>query len=65
MALPNLGNDFTADYPFFDYFIGAAIHYEGFFLDMQLDPEYFRRGPYFASGAGGNMFLNGSLGYKF
>lgn len=61
----NRNNDTTQDFPFFDYFIGAAIHYEGFFLDMQVDPEYFRRGPYFASGAGGNMFINGSLGYKF
>ena len=62
----NLNNDFTQDYPFFDYFVGWAVHYEGFFLDMQMDPLWFKRGPNFLSGQGGaDMFLNGSLGYKF
>lgn len=60
-----VNNDATQDRPFFDYFIGLAAHYEGFFLDMQLDPEWIRRGPNFLSGAQGNMFLNGSLGYNF
>ena len=58
-------NDTTVDDPFFDYFLGMAAHYEGFFLDLQLDPEWIRRGPNFLSGASGNMFLNASLGYKF
>jgi hypothetical protein len=58
-------NDTTIDDPFFDYFLGLAAHYEGFFLDMQLDPEWIRRGPNFLSGADGNMFINGSLGYNF
>ena len=61
----NRNNDTTVDDPFFDYFLGMAAHYEGFFLDMQLDPEWIRRGPNFLSGASGNMFLNASLGYKF
>ncbi len=61
----NRNNDFTQDFPFFDYFVGFAAHYDGFFLDLQLDPEWFRRGPNFLSGAQGNMFLNASLGYKF
>lgn len=58
-------NDTTADRPFFDYFLGLAAHYDGFFLDLQLDPQWIRRGPSFLSGASGNMFLNGSLGYNF
>ena len=58
-------NDTTVDDPFFDYFLGLAAHYESFFLDMQLDPEWIRRGPNFLSGAAGNMFINGSLGYNF
>lgn len=62
-------NDVTRDYPFFDYFIGFAAHYEGFFLDLQIDPLWFNRGPEFLSGSsgsgGGNMFVNSSLGYRF
>lgn len=62
-------NDISRDTPYFDYFIGFAAHYEGFFLDMQLDPLWFNRGPEFLSGAsgsgGGNMFVNASLGYRF
>ncbi len=62
----NRNNDFTRDYPFFDYFVGFAAHYEGFFLDFHLDPMWFQRGPYLLSGSGGaNMFINASLGYKF
>lgn len=61
----NRDNDFTQDLPFFDYFVGLAAHYEGFFLDMQLDPQWFKRGPEFLSGAQGNMFINGSLGYRY
>jgi hypothetical protein len=63
-------NDTVRDYPFFDYFLGFAAHYEGFFLDMQLDPFWFLRGPEALSGASGgedagNMFINASLGYNF
>jgi hypothetical protein len=58
-------NDVTRDYPFFDYFVGAAVHYEGFFLDFQVDPNWFLRGPDILSGSGGNMFINASLGYRF
>jgi hypothetical protein len=58
-------NDVTRDYPFFDYFVGAAAHYEGFFLDLQVDPSWFMRGPDFLSGSGSNMFINASLGYRF
>ena len=61
----NQDNDYSDDQPFFDYFVGAAVHYEGFFLDMQMDPLWFKRGPDFLSGSGGNMFINGSLGYRF
>jgi len=61
----NKDNNVTRDNPFFDYFIGLAAHYEGFFLDLQLDPMWIQRGPNFLSGAQGNMFLNGSLGYNF
>jgi hypothetical protein len=61
----NQDNTITRDEPFFDYFVGVAAHYEGFFLDMQLDPDWFKRGPEFLSGAAGNMFLNGSLGYRY
>ncbi len=61
----NQDNDFYDDQPFFDYFVGAAVHYEGFFLDLQLDPLWFKRGPDFLSGSGGNMFINGSLGYRY
>ncbi|MBI2375889.1 MAG: hypothetical protein HYV07_17990 [Deltaproteobacteria bacterium] len=64
----NLGaidNDATVDKPFFDYFVGLAAHYQGFFLDMQLDPSWFMRGPYLLSGAGGPMFVNASAGYKY
>lgn len=61
----NRDNTQTADLPFFDYFVGVAAHYEGFFLDMQLDPQWFKRGPDFLSGSGGNMFVNGSLGYRY
>jgi hypothetical protein len=65
-SMNNLGNDFTRDFPFFDYFIGAAVHYDGFFLDMQVDPNWFKRGPNFLSGAPmANMFINASLGYRF
>jgi hypothetical protein len=68
-AANNRLNDVNRDYPFFDYFIGFAAHYEGFFLDMQLDPFWFLRGPEALSGAsgsgGGNMFVNASLGYNF
>ncbi len=62
-------NDVTRDEPFFDYFLGFAAHYEGFFLDMQIDPFWFLRGPEALSGASGsgagNMFINASLGYNF
>lgn len=60
-------NDVTRDFPFFDYFIGAAVHYEGFFCDLQLDPRWFQRGPELISGGGGGnpMFVNASLGYNF
>lgn len=59
-------NDVTRDFPFFDYFVGAAAHYEGFFLDFQLDPAWFMRGPDLLSGSGGrDMFVNASLGYHF
>lgn len=58
-------NDVTRDYPFFDYFLGAAVHYEGLFLDFQMDPAFFQRGPNAISGASGNMFVNASLGYRF
>lgn len=60
-------NDVTRDFPFFDYFVGAAVHYEGFFCDLQLDPRWFQRGPeLFSGGGGGNpMFVNASLGYNF
>jgi hypothetical protein len=62
-------NDEVRDQPFFDYFLGFAAHYEGFFLDMQLDPFWFLRGPEALSGASGsgagNMFINASLGYNF
>jgi hypothetical protein len=62
-------NDEVRDEPFFDYFLGFAAHYEGFFLDMQLDPFWFLRGPEALSGASGsgagNMFINASLGYNF
>jgi len=61
----NQDNDFSDDQPFFDYFVGIGAHYEGFFLDMQLDPLWFKRGPDFLSGSGGNMFVNGSLGYRY
>lgn len=61
----NRDNDVVQDQPFFDYFIGFAAHYEGFFLDMQLDPNWFKRGPDFLSGSGGDMFINGSLGYRY
>jgi hypothetical protein len=61
----NQDNDYYDDQPFFDYFVGCAVHYEGFFLDMQIDPLWFRRGPDFLSGSGGNMFINGSLGYRY
>lgn len=69
-ANANRLNDVTRDYPFFDYFVGFAAHYEGFFLDMQLDPLWFLRGPEALSGASGgasagNMFVNASLGYNF
>lgn len=62
-------NDVTEDFPFFDFFVGFAAHHEGFFLDVQMDPFWFMRGPEFLSGAsgsgGGNMFANASLGYRF
>lgn len=58
-------NDVSRDYPFFDYFLGFAAHYEGFFLDFQIDPLFFTRGPQFLSGSGGDMFVNASLGYRF
>lgn len=61
----NQDNDFQDDMPFFDYFVGIGAHYEGFFLDMQLDPLWFKRGPDFLSGSGANMFVNGSLGYRY
>jgi len=61
----NQDNDFSDDQPFFDYFVGVAAHYEGFFLDFQLDPNWFKRGPNFLSGAQGNMFINGSIGYRY
>ncbi|MBI4816807.1 MAG: hypothetical protein HY791_11145 [Deltaproteobacteria bacterium] len=63
--LPAVDNDVTRDKPFFDYFVGLAAHYQGFFLDMQLDPNWFARGPYLLSGAGGPMFVNASAGYKY
>lgn len=59
----NQDNDFNDDQPFFDYFVGIAAHYEGFFLDFQLDPNWFKRGR--SSGAQGNMFINGSIGYRY
>jgi len=62
---PNRLLDATTDEPFFDYFVGAAAHYEGFFLDLQLDPNWFKRGPNALSGSSGNMFLNASLGYRY
>jgi hypothetical protein len=65
VAENNRLNDVTRDFPFFDYFVGFAAHYEGFFLDFQLDPQWFLRGPDFLSGSGGNMFVNASLGYRF
>lgn len=58
-------NGDSRDQPFFDYFLGLAAHYEGFFLDLQLDPFFFQRGPQFLSGSGGNMFVNASLGYRY
>jgi hypothetical protein len=47
--------------------VGAAIHYEGFFIDFQIDPTWFSRGPNLLSGtgAGSPMFINASLGYRF
>lgn len=65
VAENNRLNEVTRDYPFFDYFVGAAVHYEGFFLDFQIDPAWFMRGPDFLSGSGGDMFINASLGYRF
>lgn len=61
----NRDNGDSRDQPFFDYFIGLAAHYEGFFLDLQLDPFFFERGPQFLSGSGGDMFVNASLGYRY
>ncbi len=62
-------NSVSRDEPFFDYFVGFAVHHEGFFLDLQIDPLWFNRGPELLSGAsgsgGGNMFINTSLGYRF
>ena len=58
-------NDVTRDEPFFDYFIGLGAHYEGFFLDLHIDPFWFMRGPEFLSGEGGSMMVNTSLGYRF
>lgn len=56
----------SRDDPFFDYYLGFAAHHAGFFLDFQLNPQWFRTGPHFLSGASaGNMFVNVSLGYKF
>jgi hypothetical protein len=65
MGMNNRLNTIANDYPFFDYFVGAAVHYEGFFLDLQVDPAWFGRGPNFLSGTGANMFVNASLGYRF
>lgn len=65
VAENNRLNDVTRDYPFFDYFVGAAVHYEGLYLDFQVDPSWLMRGPDFLSGSGGNMFVNASLGYRF
>lgn len=64
-AANNRDNDFSDSEPFFDYFVGVAAHHEGFFADLQLDPVWFKRGPNFLSGAGANMFINGSIGYRF
>jgi hypothetical protein len=65
-AANNKLNDVTRDYPFFDYFVGLAVHHEGLFLDLQLDPLWFQRGPQALSGAAqANMFVNASLGYRF
>lgn len=61
----NRFNEVTRDHPFFDYFVGFAVHHEGFFADVQIDPNWFMRGPNFLSGAGANMFVNASLGYRF
>jgi hypothetical protein len=58
-------NDVAIGAAFFDYFVGAALHYEGFFLDLQVDPNWFGRGPNFLSGAASPMFINASLGYRF
>jgi hypothetical protein len=65
MAESNRLNDITRSAAFFDYFVGAALHYEGFFLDLQIDPSWFGRGPNFLSGASAPMFINASLGYRF
>ncbi len=63
---PSLEESRSQDAPFFDYFLGLKAHHEGFFLDFQVNPSFFRSGPDFLSGAGGNdLFVNASLGYTF
>lgn len=63
----NRDNATSTDAPFFDYFVGASVHHKGFFLDLQIDPQWFAAGPEFLSGAstGRNMLVNASLGYTF
>jgi hypothetical protein len=50
-----------------DYFytVGFGVNYNKFFLDFELDPAYFSRGPYLLSGSGADMFLRASATYLF
>ena len=61
--VPQIGNQ--AGQASYWYTVGFGLTFERFFLDFELDPAYFNRGPYLLSGAGGNMFLRASATYLF
>ncbi len=49
----------------FDAYVGASVLFHGFFVDLLIDNAFFTRGPYFLSGANGNLAARASIGAKF
>lgn len=60
-----LGAEAPAALPDFGAYVGASALLNGFILDVLLDNNLLKNGPFFITGAGGAFALRASLGMKF
>ena len=49
----------------FQHTFGIGFEHRNVTIDFSLDPNYFKRGPYVASGSGADMFNLVTVGYRF